>query len=164
MWNSSAWILSPQLVMFVVMLPKAHLTLHSRMSGSRWVIIASWLSGSWRSVVYSCSVYSCHLFLISLLVLSPYHFCPLLCPSLQGWCFSSSVSCVCAQSMCSVLSDCVWLHGLKPVRLRSPWNFSGENPGVGCHFPLQRIFLTEGWNPPFWSLLRCQGDFFFFFF
>ena len=47
------------------MLPKAHLTSHSRMSGSRWVITSSWLSGSWRSFVYSSSVYSCHLFLIS---------------------------------------------------------------------------------------------------
>ena len=35
------------------------------MSGSRWVIIPSWLSGSWRSFLYSTSVYSCHLFLIS---------------------------------------------------------------------------------------------------
>ena len=47
------------------MLPKAHLTSHSRMSGSRWVITPLWLSGSWRSVLYSSSVYSCHLFLIS---------------------------------------------------------------------------------------------------
>ena len=31
------------------------------MSGSRWVITPSWLSGSWRSFLYS-SVYSCHLF------------------------------------------------------------------------------------------------------
>ena len=29
------------------MLSKAHLTSHSRMSGSRWVITPSWLSGSW---------------------------------------------------------------------------------------------------------------------
>ena len=47
------------------MLPKAHLTLHSRMSGSRWVITPSWLSGSWRSFLFSSSVYSHHLFLIS---------------------------------------------------------------------------------------------------
>ena len=50
---------------FVVMLPKAHLTSHSRMSGSRWVITPSWLSGLWRSFLYSSSVYSCHLFLRS---------------------------------------------------------------------------------------------------
>ena len=47
-WNSSTGIPSP-LVLFVGMLPKAHLSLHSRMSGSRWEITPSWLSGSWRS-------------------------------------------------------------------------------------------------------------------
>ena len=47
------------------MLSKADSALHSRMSGSRWVIIPSWLSGSWRSFLYSSSVYSYHLFLIS---------------------------------------------------------------------------------------------------
>ena len=46
------------------MLPKAHLTSHSRMSGSRWMITPLWLSGSW-SFLYSSSGYSCHLFLIS---------------------------------------------------------------------------------------------------
>ena len=44
--NSSTEIPSPPLALFVVMLPKAHLTSHSRMSGSRWVITPSWLSGS----------------------------------------------------------------------------------------------------------------------
>ena len=43
---------------FVVMLSKAHLTSHSRMSGSRWVITPSRLSGSWRFFLYSSSVYS----------------------------------------------------------------------------------------------------------
>ena len=69
-WNSSTGILSPQLALFVVMLSKAHLTSHSKMSGCRWVITPSWLSGSWRyflwrSFLYSFSVYYCHLFLIS---------------------------------------------------------------------------------------------------
>ena len=66
-WNSSAWtgISSSPLVLFLVMLPKAYFTSHSRMSGSRWVITPLWLSGSWRSVLYSSSVYSCYLFLIS---------------------------------------------------------------------------------------------------
>ena len=63
-WNSSTGIPSPPLVLFIVMLPTAHLTLHSRMSGSRWVITPSWLSGSWRSFLYS-SQYSCYLILIS---------------------------------------------------------------------------------------------------
>ena len=47
------------------MLSKAHLTSHSRMSGCRWVITPSWLSGLWRSFLYSSLVYCCHLFLIS---------------------------------------------------------------------------------------------------
>ena len=64
-WNSSTGIPSPPLALFIVMLPKAHLTSHSRMSGSRWVTTPSWLSGSWRSVLYSSSVYSCHLLISS---------------------------------------------------------------------------------------------------
>ena len=60
-WNSSTGILSPPLALFVVMLPKAHLTSHSKMSGSRWVTTQAWLSGSWRSFLYSFSVYFCHL-------------------------------------------------------------------------------------------------------
>ena len=53
------------LALFVVMLRKAHLTSHSRMSGSRWVITPLWLSGPLKSFLYSSSVYSCHLFFIS---------------------------------------------------------------------------------------------------
>ena len=44
-WNTLTGIQSPPLALFVVMLSKAHLTSHSRMSGSRWVITPSWLSG-----------------------------------------------------------------------------------------------------------------------
>ena len=55
-WNNSTGIPSPPQALFVVMLPKAHLTSHSRMSGSRWVITPSWLSGSWRSFLYGSSV------------------------------------------------------------------------------------------------------------
>ena len=64
-WNSSTGIPSPLLALLIVMLSKSHLTSHSRMSGSRWVITPSWLYGSWRSFLYTYSVYSCHLFLIS---------------------------------------------------------------------------------------------------
>ena len=28
-----------------------------------------------------------------------------------------------------------------------PWNSPGKNTRVGCHFPLQGIFPTQGWNP-----------------
>ena len=73
---------SPSPGLFIVMLPKAHLTLHSRISGSRGVITPSWLSGSWRYFLYS-SVYSYHLFLVSSTSVKSISFCPLLCPSLH---------------------------------------------------------------------------------
>ena len=38
-WNSLTGTPSPPLALLVVMLPKAHLTSHSRMSDSKWVII-----------------------------------------------------------------------------------------------------------------------------
>ena len=63
-WNSSAGIPSPPLVLSIVNLPKSHLTSHSRMSGSRWVTTSSWLFRSLWPFSNS-SVYSCHLFLIS---------------------------------------------------------------------------------------------------
>ena len=50
-WNSSTGISSPPLALFIVMLPKSHLTSHSRMSGSRWVITRLWLSWSWSARV-----------------------------------------------------------------------------------------------------------------
>ena len=63
-WNSSAGIPSPPLALFTVMLPKDHLTSHSKMSGSRWMITALWLSGPLSYFLYR-SVYARHLFLIS---------------------------------------------------------------------------------------------------
>ena len=64
-WNSSTGIPTPPLAFFIVMLPEARLTSHSRMPGSRWVITPLWLPALWRPLLYSSSVYSCHLFLIS---------------------------------------------------------------------------------------------------
>ena len=74
------------------MLPKGHLTSHSKMSGSRWAIIPSWLSGTLRFYLYSSSVYSCHLFLISsasvrwclLLLLSHFSRVRLCCDPIDG--------------------------------------------------------------------------------
>ena len=43
-WNSSAGIPSPPLVFIIVLLPKAHLTSHFRLPGSRWVV--TWLFNS----------------------------------------------------------------------------------------------------------------------
>ena len=49
------------------------------------------------------------------------------------------------------LLSCVWLF-LTPwtawsTRLLHPWDFPGKSTGVGCHFLLQGIFLTQGSNP-----------------
>ena len=81
--SSSAGIPSLPLALFVVMLPKTHLTSHTRMPGCRWVTKPSWLSGSLRSfctvLLYILTTSS--LSLLHLLV--PYCFCPLLYPSLH---------------------------------------------------------------------------------
>ena len=63
-WNSSTGIPLPPLALFLVMLPKAHLTSHSRMSGFRWVITQSWFSGLWRSFLYRSSVFLFYLILL----------------------------------------------------------------------------------------------------
>ena len=33
------------------------------------------------------------------------------------------------------------------TKLLRPWDFQGKSTGVGCHFPLQGIFPTQGSNP-----------------
>ena len=47
---------------------------------------------------------------------------------------------------CSVVSDSLWSYGLLPTKLLCPWDFPGKNTGVGCHFLLQGIVLTQGSN------------------
>ena len=59
---------------------------------------------------------------------------------------------------CLVAKSClthVWqFHGLQCTRLLCPWDLSGKNSGVGCHF-LPQIFPTQGSNP---GLLHWQVD------
>ena len=57
-WNSTPRIPSAPLSLFLVMLPKTHLTSHSRMSGSRWVTTPSWLS--WSLILF-CVALLCSL-------------------------------------------------------------------------------------------------------
>ena len=52
-----------------------------------------------------------------------------------------------------VVSSCLRSCGLQPTRLLRPWDSPGKNTGVGCHFLLQGIFLTQGSNP---GLLHCR--------
>ena len=44
-------------------------------------------------------------------------------------------------AMCSLVSD-----SPTPTRPLCPWDFPGKNTGVGCHFLLQGLFLTQGSN------------------
>ena len=57
------------------------------------------------------------------------------------------IQCVCAHALiCSVVSN----------KLFCPWDFRDKNTGVGFHFLLQGISLTQGLSP---SLLHWQADF-----
>ena len=56
----------------------------------------------------------------------------------------------------SVMSNSLRPFGLLPVRFLCPWDFPGKNTGVGCHFLLQGIFLTEGSNYCLCCLLHCR--------
>ena len=83
--NSSAGIPSSPLTLLAAVLPKAHLTSHSRMSGCEWETTPSHhgYPGHWDLF---CTVLQCILSISSwslLLLLGHYQFCPLLCPSLD---------------------------------------------------------------------------------
>ena len=56
---------------------------------------------------------------------------------------------------CSLINTLLWPHGLEPTILLCPWYFAGKNTGVGCHFPFQGIFPTQGLNLRF---QHCQAD------
>ena len=68
---------------------------------------------------------------------------------------------------CLVAKSCLtlfWPCGLQPTMLLCPWIFPRKNTGVGCHFLLKGIFLTQGSNLPLlhWPavslLLSHQGS------
>ena len=64
--------------------------------------------------------------------------------------------CVCSVLSCSVVSDSVRPYGWWPTRLLCPWDSPGRNTGVGCHFLLQGVFLTQGLNQHLLHLLHWQ--------
>ena len=67
--------------------------------------------------------------------------------------------CACAQVLsCSAVSDSA-TQWTEPTRLLSAWDFPGKNTGVGCHFVLQGLFLTQGSNPHLLCLLHWQADY-----
>ena len=134
-WNSSTGIPSPPLALFVVTLPKAHLTSHSRMSGSRWVIIPLWLPGSWRYFWKSSSVYSCHLILMFCFC-SIHTFSVLYCAHLCMKCFLGISDF--PQEISSLSHSIIFLYFFALITeegfLISPL-FSGTLHSDGCTFP-----------------------------
>ena len=122
-WNSSTGIPSPPLILFIVTLSKAHLTSHSRMSGSRWVITPLWLSGSWRSFLYNSSLYSYQLFFISSTSVSSILFLSLIVP-IFAWNIPSVYLIFLMRSLVFLilLFSCISLHwSLRKAFLISPW-------------------------------------------
>ena len=51
-------------------------------------------------------------------------------------------------SVCSVLQLCLTLAALWTARLFYPWDSPGKNTGVGYHFLIQGIFLTQRFVSP----------------
>ena len=54
----------------------------------------------------------------------------------------TSPECCCRQ-VASVVSDSVRPHRRQPTRRRRPWDSSGKNTGVGCHFLLHCMKLKS---------------------
>jgi len=125
------------------MLPKAHLTSHSRVSGSRWVITSSGLSGSLKPFLYS-SVYSSHLFLISSASVRSLQFLSFIVP-IFAWDFPL-VSPVFLKKSLVFPSYCFPLF-LCIVNLRTLFYlsllFSGTLHLVGCIFPFFFCLFTS---------------------
>ena len=66
--------------------------------------------------------------------------------------------CVCVFSR-SVVSSSLQPFGQQPTRLLHPWDFPSKNTGVGCHFLLQGLFQTQGWNHRLLRLCIVGGFF-----
>ena len=149
------------------MLPKAHLTLHSRISGSRWVITPSWLSRSWRSFLHSSSVYSCHLLLISPASVRSMPFLSFIVP-IFAWnillmslvflkTFSHSIVFLYyfpekgfLITPCYSLEPCI---SFSPLPLASLLFLAICKASLDNHFPFLHFFFSWGWS---WSLPPIQ--------
>ena len=140
--NNSGGIPSPSLALLVVMLPKAHLTSCSSISGLMWVTTASSLSYSLWPFLCSSSVHSCHLFLIYLLLWGHWVFCPLLCPSLHDmflWYLQFSwrnpYSTILLFSSNSFTAHLWGLFFISPCCSFQWMLFTGSLHSIGCIFP-----------------------------
>ena len=62
--------------------------------------------------------------------------------------------CMCTYS---VVSNSLQSHRFQLTRLLCPWNSPDNNTGVGCHFLLQDIFLTQALNSCLLCFLHWQA-------
>ena len=60
--------------------------------------------------------------------------------------------------VCSVMSYFLWPYRLSLTRLLCLLDFPGKNTGMGCHFLLQGIFLTQGSNSCLLCLLHWEDS------
>ena len=93
---------------------------------------------------------------VSIYYNSSYHWWAFLWIKLNKIADEYLIKCVCV-CVCSVAPDSLQPHRLQPARVLCPWNFPGENTGVGCHFLLWGS-RTSGSNPSLLRLLHWQAD------
>ena len=58
----------------------------------------------------------------------------------------------------SVAQDVLWPQGLQPISLLCPRDFPIKDTGVGCRFPFQGVFPTQGLNSHPLGPLHWQED------
>ena len=126
------------LALFIVMLPKAHLTSHSRMSGSRWVI-TPWLSGS-RSF---CMVLLC-IFLVSSASVRSIPFLSFIVP-IFAWSVPLVSPIFLKRSLVfpSLLFSFISLHSSLRKAFFLSLLFSGALHSVGYIFPFIPCFFSQ---------------------
>ena len=130
-WNRSTGIPSPPLTLLVLILPKAHLITHTKMSGSRWVIRPLWLSGSWRSF---CEVLLC------ILASSSNYLC---------FCKVHTISVLYCSHLCMK-----WFLGISSFLEEIPGLFHSVFSFLSLHWSLRKAFLS--FLAFLWiSALRC---------
>ena len=111
--------------------PKANLTSHSRISGSRSVTTATWLSRSLWTFLYSSLVYSCHLFLISCTSIRSLPFSVLYC---AHPCVKHSLG------ISNFLKSCLEITTSYTILLTSVYSSSGPLSIRSC---LLNLFITS---------------------
>ena len=82
------------------------------------------------------------------------------CPSTGDWikklCCIYTIECCCCCCLVAKSGPTLsWPHGPWPTRLLCPWDSAGKNTGVGCHFLLQEMLLTQRSDP---RLLHRQAS------